>query len=56
MLRTIKVDPLVANLILVDKDSTIDMVGDSKVDGLIIVAKMAKSKSKNLVKPFLAKS
>ena len=54
MLRTIGVDPLVTNLILVDEDSTINKIGNSKVIEVKVGTKVAKSesKNKNLVKLF----
>ena len=56
MLKTIKINPSVANLIFIGKNNTINEVDtNSKVVEVKIIAKIAKSKSKNLVKPFLAK-
>ena len=62
MLRTIRVDPIITNLIAVDEDSIMDEICNSKVDKTKIGIKTAKSKSqnkskdKNSVKFFLTKS
>ena len=45
---------LVANPVLISENSTVDGVDNSKVVGAKIDVKIAKSKSKNLVKSFLA--
>ena len=55
MLKTIGIDFSVTNSELVGMDNTVYEFGDSKVHTAKIGDKTAKSKSKNLVKPFLAK-
>lgn len=56
MLRTIGVYLLSTNLILVGKNSTVDKIGNSKVDGAKIGTRITKCKSKILIKSFLTKS
>ena len=59
MLKTTSVDFLVANLVFVNKDSTIKKVSKSDIKRAKIGIKIAKSKTKNksktLVKSFLTK-
>lgn len=55
MLRIIKIYTLVIYAVLVGKDNIIDEFGDNKVIGAKINIKTAKSKRKNLLKPYLAK-
>ena len=55
MLKTIGVNLSVTNPELVDTINTVYEFGNSEFHGAKIVDKMSKSKSKNLVKPFLAK-
>ena len=56
ILRTIGVDSLTANPVLHNENTIVDKVGNSKVNRAKVGIKTVKSKSKNLVKPFLAKS
>lgn len=58
MLKTKKVNSLITDLVPIGDDITIDKVGNSKVVWVKIDIKTVKfkTKSKNLAKPFLAKS
>ena len=56
MLKTIGMHLLKAYPEIVNKNSTINGFGNSEVDKAKVNIKTAKSKSKNLVRPFLANS
>lgn len=56
MMRIIGVDSSVTDPLPVNEDSTVDKIGNNKVDRTKVGIKTAKSKSKNFVKLFSTKS